>query len=592
METAFTLAIFALTLLLFLLDRPRYDLVGLLALLALILTHVLTPTEAFAGFSNPALLSIAALFLFARAFAKTGLLRALAEKLLGGIRSEAALLLAIPIVAGLLSSFALSAAVAATMLPVLLRIGRERDIAPSRLLLPMSFGALLGGTALLVGSSTNFGVQAALLSPAVEASFPKAAPIALFDFLPWGLALIGLGGLYFATIGRKLLPRRRAEKDLAEQYRVRHFLCEVRVESQSPLAGKTLAQSGLGARENATILGLTRQGEPISPLDSTTRIEAGDLLLLQGEPQSLLRLQAELSLTLQENRPRGEGILGESDERIREGIVAPGSRYAGQSLRELGFRGRTGLTVIALWRHGEVYPLGLKEMSLRVGDALLLQGPERDLERLKRDGDFLLTEEIEPAPAPGRGAWLTAGIFFSSLVAVAFGLLDLPIALLTGAGLLILLRVLPLREAYESVDWPLLLLMVGMLALSTALVKRGLAEDLAQLLASAIPGEYRTSVLAGALFLASAALAQFTRNQAAGVLVAPVALAVATQAQIDPNALLFPVVVGASSSFLTPYGHQANSTVLGPGGYMYSDYARVGLPLLIFVGLAVVLSFP
>ena len=585
MATAITLSIFALALLLFLLERPRYDLVAMAVLVALALSGVLSSEEAFAGFANPSVVAILALFVLGRAVVKTGLaaLFGLGLLRLAGGR-EAWIMALVVVAAGIVSAFLFNAAVVAALLPVVVAAAREHGIPTSRLLIPLSFGTLVGGTITLAGSTTNLGIQAALRSPSLAQAYPNAAALDLFTAAPIGACALAVTAFFFGAVGRWLLPSRRSEGNLAEQYRVRRFLTEVRVEPGSNLAGRTLGESGLGARENVTVLAIYRSGEPQRSPGSATRIEAGDILLVQAEPRDILRLRNERNLSLHEEAAAGESVFRDQDNRIVEAIVAPGCRYAGRTLREIGFRTELGLNVLALWRHGEVYPLALKEMPLRVGDALLLQGVAGDLERLRRSGDFLLTEELATPPRPGAAARLTAAVFAAALAAAGFGWAELPLSLLAAACLLVLLRVLHLKEAYEAVDWTMVVLVAGMLALASAFVKTRLDQDLAAFLARLAPQQLPGRLLLALLFLGTAAVSQLTRNAAAGILLVPFAMAIASRTGGNPQAFLMPVLVAASCPFLTPYGHQANSMVMGPGGYRYGDFTKVGLPLLVLLG--------
>ncbi len=584
MALGITLAIFFVALILFLLEKPRYDLLSICVLVALTILGVLTPTEAFAGLSSPAFLVLIACAIFAKAFAKTGLIAGTVKLLLsGGKKSESAILFLLVLGMGTLSAFLLNAPLVAAAMPVCISIAREKQLAPSRLLIPLAFGCLLGGTISLLGSSTNLGILSLLQTPLFASKYPEIRNISFFEFASIGLAALFVGALYFATLGRRFLPIHQPQKDFAEQVRVRHFLSEARVESNSNLVGKTLAQSELGARDQVFVLRVRRGGVVISSPGPSTQIEAGDFLLLQGEPENLLRLRELRQLVFQQEWQDQQAGFFPQEIHSMEAVVAPGCRHAGKTLVEIGFRNEYGLQVLALWRHGEVYPLGFQEMPLRVGDTLLVQGPQKDFERLQRDPDFLLTQEVEAEKPSTGSAIFTIATFLAAILLPLLGILDLSVSLLAGAVLIVLSRVLHLKEAYESIDLSLLALLLGMLGLASAFLKSGLDQSVSSFLVGMAPETGKSGFFIILLFALSALLAQMSRNQVAGILCLPIALALAAQTQMSPMSLIAPVWMGSCCSFLTPYGHPVNTMILGPGSYRYADYAKVGVVLLLFV---------
>lgn len=576
------LAILAASLVLFVTDRVRYDLVAVGVALALALTGTLTTAEAFAGFSSPAVLLVASMYVFGAALSRSGVAEALGQRLLAARAGrETALVFRVALVSGLLSSVLSNAGVVAILIPVLASASRRSGVPASRLMMPLAFGSLLGGLVTVIGTSHNLAING------VVETF-HGRPLGLFEFTPYGLSMVVIGALYFLGPGRTLLPRKRVDESLSEHYQIPQFVTEVLVEPASTLVNRTVADAEFFDRYGVSVLGILRpDASAVLAPGPYNRIRRDDTLVLQGEPESLVRLREELGMPLVASKQVGDATLHSGDVHLVEAVIPAGSGLVGRTLVEAEFRAQSGLNVLALSKHGEQRLGHINEVPLDVGDTLLIQGHRRDVERARRERQLLILGELEPRRV-GRQAWISAGVLVAVLVLVAFDLAPLTLAAIAGALALVLTGCVPTKDLYRSMDWPALVLIGGMLAQGAAFRKTGLDREIANAL-----GEFGRSMGSGhltvaALLAATVLLTQLTTHVAAAVVMAPIALSIANEMQVSDRPLLMAVVTGASLAFMTPVAHQANAMVAGPGDYRYRDFLRVGTPLtLLLYGYAV-----
>ena len=559
---------------LFLSDRLRYDFVALLVVLALVVTRCLTPEEAFAGFASEPVIVIACLGLFGHALSRWGVGEVAGQRLLAapGL-GEAGLILRITIVSALLAAVMSDVAVVAVLIPTISGVARARGTSMSRLLLPVSFGAFLGDLLLVVGSAKNLAVNGVLAQQGER-------PFGMFEFTHFGLALLAIGALYLAGPGRRLLPRTRAAASLSERYDVPSFVTELKVEPASTLINRSVADVEAMQSHGLSVLGIVRAGEEGALLapGAYNRIRAGDTLVLQGEPAAILRTREELGLSLTDGASQK---LDVGDVQLVEAVVPAGSPFAGKTLAESWFGERTGLKPLALAKQGEV-ETGLHHTALGVGDSLLVQGHARDLERARVERELIVLDELETARL-GRGGSTSVALLVLMLATGISGLLPLHVAALAGAVGLVLLKCVPAREVYPNVDWMVVILIGGMLALGRAFEKHHLAHQAAELVgdaAAVLGGPHAALAL---LLLVATALAQTTTAIATAVILTPVALSLASSMGVDARAFTMAVLTGTNCAFLSPVSHPANAMVVGPGEYRFRDFLRVGAPLTLAI---------
>ncbi|MCJ7512998.1 MAG: SLC13 family permease [Anaerolineales bacterium] len=569
-------------------ERLRPDVLGILVALTLGLTGVISAEEALSGFSQAAVITILSVFILSEGLERTGVTAWLGSRilLLAGAH-ERRLIGGLTLTSAGLSTFMNSIAAAAILVPPAMGISRKANIRPSRLLMPLAYGALLGGTATLL-TTANIIVSTTL----GQAGY---APYGLLDFLPVGLPLVIAGtGLLIWLAPRLLRQRdvaseiarvRRAQTELASLYDLETGASAFSVPSHSPVTGQSLGGLGWGRDLGLTVLGILHRGRWKLAPDREVRVQAEDVLLLEGRPTTDFIQRNQLEPYVD---PRLLETIATAQVPLVEVVLAPRSELDGKSLREIRFRERYGIQVIGLWRAGAVLQEDLAEQPLHFGDAMLMQGPSEKFDLLRSDENFLILE-AEAAGRPGWRAWVAVGIVVASLGCAALGLLPIAIATLTGAMLMVLSGCIQMDAAYRSISWRTIFFIAGMLPLSIALQTTGLADLLGEGLIG-LTGGAGSLALATALLLATIGLGLLIGGQTTAVVLAPVAIAVAEIAGVDPRAMAMAVAVGCSLAFLTPLGHPANLLVMGPGGYTVRDYLRLGAPLTAVTALLTLLG--
>ncbi|MFT7680229.1 MAG: di/tricarboxylate transporter [Planctomycetota bacterium] len=578
------LATLATSILLFATGVVRYDMVALLVVLVLTLTGTLTPEEAFRGFASNPVILIASMYVFGLAFTKTGVAEALGAKVLRSKSgSERSLVGRITLVSGLLSSVLSNTGVVATLIPVCHGLSRTYKISVSRLLMPMAFGSLLGGMVTVIATSTNVTVNEIVRRSG-------GTPFALFEFAPFGLIMVAAGALFFLGPGRALLPK-RAMESLTDRYQVPKFVTEVLVEPSSTLINRAVADVDIFNRYRVTVLGIVRAGGEAAVLapGAYNRIRADDVLLLQGAPDDLMALSGEVPLRPRKSVETNDASLVSDDVRLVEAVVAANSDFAGRTVAGSQFRTRTGLNVLALATHGEVQVKRMQNHVLEVGDTLLLQGHLADVERARRERQIIVVDEVDRDHLGSRGV-TTIALLALVLCLAAFTSMSLSVLALAGAVALVISGVLRQEEAYRAVDWPVLVLVGGMLALGQAFKQHGLAEAVAAWLTQLGNDGLTPTALLALVLGATVGLTQVMNNVSTAAVMTPVALDLARATGYQSQPFLMAVMAGSSLAFLSPVAHQANAMIMGPGNYRYRDYLRVGLPLTaVMLGLAMLL---
>jgi di/tricarboxylate transporter len=560
------------------LEKPRADLAALLALALLILGGALEPGQAFSGFSNPATVAVAAMFVLSAGLEASGLIRWLGDRLLKrGKVSVRTLLILCALVIGPISAFLNNTAAVAVFLPLIMAAARQSEISPSRVLMPLSFFAMLGGSCTLIGTSTNILVS----SYAVERGF---APFGMFEFSLLGMTLFGAGALYLVLLAPKIAPEHVAAESLTAGHKVDAYLSEVVIIEGSSLIGKSLAEARIGERFDLEILSLFRKGKRLGMPGAEQPLQEGDVLIIEAPAAVLVNLRDSMGLAVRHGRHPADADLGAVDTGLLEIVVPPNSAVEGRTLKELDFRQRYGAVVMAIRRHGEDIIEKIGRIRLRVGDELLVLGRNDNLEQLRRRDRFVLLQELDiPVFRPAKV--LTAGLIIAGVVAsAASGLIPIAEAAVTGAVLMVLCRCLSLGKAYGAIDWKVIFLLAGLIPMGMALESSGAAEMIVQALLRLVGG-LGPEVAVSAFYLLTALLTGFMSNAAAAVLLAPLAVACAADFGVDPRPFLVAVTFAASAAFYTPIGYQTNLLVYSPGGYRFTDFLRLGGPLNMVIWL-------
>ncbi len=558
------------------------DVTTLLLLVVLVLSGTLTFAEAFAGFASEIIVILASIFVLTGALMKTGVVDALGGLIHQRRRRQprgASSLCVMGVTCGV-SAFINNTTTTAVALPAVLGVCRRSKVSPSQVLIPLAFASILGGTCTLIGTSTNVAASGYLLETGL-------APFTLFEFLPVGLTMVVAGTGFLFLFAHRLLPDHR-EASYTEEYEINEYLSEIVVPPGSPLAGKAIRDAGL-AELGLTVLSILRGGVRLYP-DPDRRLAEGDVLIVQASREGLLKVKETAGVEIRPDLKLGDQDLIGDALKIVEAILMPQSALIGRTIKEMDFRARFGVTVLAIYRRGHALARKLTEVPLEVGDVLLLQGRPESFKAIATGRDLWVLQETEHIPARRRKGLYVAGLFVAAIVAAGLELIPLPIAFLTAALGVLLLRLITPEEAYGAVDWRLLILIAGMTAFGGAMQKTGAAEYLAGLVVDwAAPlGIY--VVMAGFAVL-TMLLTQPMSNAAAALVVLPVALSAAGRLDVDPRSFAVLVTLAASLSFITPF-EPSCLLVYGPGRYRFADFVRTGAPLTLIALVLLLLLVP
>lgn len=583
-ENILVLAILAVAVILFVSERLRVDLIAMMVLITLSLTGLVTIEEAFSGFASPAVITVWSVYIVSGALFRTGVADRLANFMLRlAGENYLRLLFVIMLTIGVMSSFMNNIGAVAILLPAVVSVARKIDVAPSKLLIPMAFTSLLGGKMTLIGTPPN------ILATSIMETYGGIEPFGFFDFTPMGAIVLGVGILYFLLIGNRLLPNRTPGGDLSKAYHIRDYLSEVRIAEKSELIGQTLAESQLGREYDLNVVQIQRAEERLLVPSHEPVLMVGDILLVQGNSPNILKASEALGLEAVHEWKFDE--LSEGSQTMIEVTLSPGSHMVGKTLKKSDFRARYGLTVLAIQHHGESVTTNLADIPLDFGDALLIQGPEDRIAQLRRDKEFLILETPPMETRRTRKAPLAILILAGVLLAVSFRVLHVSSAMLIGAVLMVLTRVLDMDEAYEAIQWKSVFLIAGMLPMGIAMQNSGTAQFLAEKIVELV-GSWGTVAVMMGIFLMTALTTEVMSNAAATVLVTPIAIDAARSLDANPQTFVMAVVIAAATSFLMPIGHQANVLVFGPGGYKFGDYTKVGVWLNIIIFFVVLIFLP
>jgi di/tricarboxylate transporter len=559
--------------LLFIWGRFRYDMVAVIALLAALALGIVKPKQAFTGFADDIVIIVASALVLSAAVQRSGVIeRAMLvlQRRVTRIRSQLLLLSAS---VGFASALVKNIGALAMMMPVAFQMAKRSNTSPAAYLMPMSFASLLGGLITLIGTSPNI-----IVSRVREEM--TGQPFGMFDYAPVGLGLT-LVGLVFLRFAYRLLPRdRRAAPTLGEAIDITDYVTEAEIPAESPAAGETVSEFRARHDHEVTVTAILRAGIRSMPFPDA-KLKPDDLLILAGAPDSLERVIASDRLALEgSTRDTPEGAGGEVG--VIEAVIGTDSALIGRTAGRLGLHERFGVNLIAVSRRGERLASRLGQIALEAGDVIVLQGPlELLFERLSELGCLPLAERTLRLGSARKGL-LPLAILGTAMAATALGYVPVAVAFFAAAGLTILLGALPVREAYDHIEWPILVMLGALIPVSDSLRTTGASEIIGDWL-----GQFAATLPpwgAVALILASAmAVTPFLNNAATVLVMAPIAATFAGQLGYRPEAFLMATAVGAGCDFLTPIGHQCNTLVMGPGGYKFGDYARLGAPLSILV---------
>jgi di/tricarboxylate transporter len=570
---------------LFSLEKMPIDLTAIVVMAALLLTGIITPGEAVSGFSNPATITVGAMFIISAALNKTGALR-----FFGDISTRMfrygftfALIVTMLIVA-FVSAFINNTPVVAVFIPILLKVARDNGIAPSKLLMPLSYASIFGGVCTLIGTSTNILVS----SIAVQYGQPA---FGMFEFTKLGVVFLVIGILYMILFGVRLIPTRKKETDLTQSFRMNNYITDIVVLPQAKSVGKRLVDSPLVKELDLDVMYVLREGNRLLRPINTIFVEAGDLLRVRCDIEKIRSLQERVGIVLKSNLKIKQEDIEADDVFLVEAIIAPNSELEGQSLKSINFRYKFRATALALRHRGQLLQEAFATTRLSAGDALLIEVRKENYDYLKNNQNFVLVSDIH-IPKYRKRKIIPAVIIVAGVVTVAAaGILPIVGSALIGSILLVLLGCINLEEAYQAIDWKIIFLLGGILSLGFALEKTGAAILVSEIMIDSL-GSMGPIIVLAAFYLLTSILTESMSNNATAVLLAPIAINAAVVMGVDPRPFLVAIMFGSSASFMTPVGYQTNTMIYSVGEYRFSDFLKVGTPLNIIFWFIASLMIP
>ncbi|MGV3640888.1 MAG: SLC13 family permease [Adhaeribacter sp.] len=580
MEITLVLTLLVIAIILFATEKISVDIVTLLMLIVLSATRIISPQEAFAGFSSDFIVILASIFIITAALEETGILDFLIARLLQvASRGQHVLLFLVMLIPGAVSSFMNNTTVTAMFVSPLVGVSRKLKISSSKLLMPLAYASILGGTCTLIGTSTNVAVSGYIDQAGYE-------PVGMFEITPIGLVIFAVGILYMMTIGRRMLPAYQ-DTALMEEYKMHKYITEVRVLDDSPLVDQLVYASDLNRMRFKT-LNIIRGKEKFLP-DYRTRIQAGDILLVESEKEELIQIREKKGVEIVADVELEEALQS-ADIRLAEILITAQSNLIRHSIREIDFRRRFGLVVLAVARQGETLRTQIGEVRLKLGDILLVQGTRERLSEARANQHMALLDEFTPVLFKKQKGLITLGTFVLAIILGSFGILPLSISFLAAAVVSILFKCISTEKAYEAIDWRLLILIGGMTAFGTAMENSGAAKFLASGIVDLLEPFGKMGVLAGFIFL-TVFLTQPMSNAAAALVIVPVALQTAITLDANPRTFAIGIMLAASVSLVTPF-EPSCILVYGPGHYRFSDFLKVGSGLTLILVLLILFLLP
>ena len=589
-DIAIVLGIITLMFVLFVKEIFPLDVTALVVLIIFLVIGNLTLEEAISGFSNQAVITIAVLFILSHALQKSGILE------YGVVRlnklTERSKLLGLTvflITVAFASAFVNNTAIVAIFIPLTIRLAQKYNLSPSKLLIPLSYIAIMGGTLTLVGTSTN------LLVNSIYVNTTMAEPLGMFEFSRYGIFILLIGLLYIIFAVPFILPSRTVTSSLTQSYHMGGYLTELKVAEESPLVGRTFMERSINKNYDITVLDIIREGMVISKNIRNTIIHPGDVLFVRGSLENFLRMKEVEKVTMLTDEKLTQAELIHDDNTLVECLLTQQSELVGKSLMEINFRRRFGSFILAIRREGAILRRKIAHVMLRAFDTLLVYGPRDKIKELSESGNFIVLGEIEATLQKNRFWWVSLVVIISAVFLAALGLVPILKGALVGMIILLVLRVISTNEAYQTINWQVIVLIAALIPIGIVIQKSGTAEWLATAMNNVVEQfdpALRPFVMVSLIYLMTMMLTEMASNAATAIIMTPIAISAAMQIGLDPKPFIFSVCFAASASFITPIGYQTNLMVYGPGGYKFSDYVKVGLPLAIFLWIMATFLIP
>ncbi len=582
-EIGLVFAVIGVAVFLFFTEKFTIDTVSIAVMATFLLTGILDVGEGLAGFSNSATITVAAMFVVSAAIFNTGLLDSFSQKLAKqGEKSHTHLMVSLMLTAGVLSAFINDTAVVALLMPAVIKMGKDNNISPSKLLMPLSFGALMGGVCTLLGTSTNILVSGI----AEKAGLPS---FGVFEMTLMGLVFLVVGLLYMVTIGSWLTPDRKAKTGLSDSIDLGNYVSEIVILEDYEQLNEPVNKQKIFTSLGVEGIHILRSDGNKTRFYPNTSIQKGDTIRISGNKETLEKLKKIEGIELKSNLEWSEENVTDEDEHLYEALVTPQSYFVNRNIKSFNFRRLFNQVLVIGIRHrsGLLNPI-LAKTKLSAGDILLLRASEDSIQSLEGSEDLLLLSESRVKSLNKSQTIMTLLVLAGIVGLAAAGIFSIVVTAISGAILLIMLGFLSTEQAYKSIDWKVILMLAGVLSMGTALEKTGGSELLGGLIVDNL-GQYGPRVVLSALFGLTFLLTNVMSNNATAALLAPLAISIAAGMDVDARPLLMAVTFGASLSFMTPMGYQTNTMIYTPGNYRFTDYLKVGTPLnLIFWVIATI----
>ena len=588
-EILIVLSLIVLAFSLFVTEKFPLDVTALLILSILLIGQFLTIEEAISGFSNPAVITIGLLFILSYALQKTRILEYLIIRINKLVSRSKNLglgvyLLTIAIASALMNN----TAIVAVFMPVTIRLAHQYKVSPSKLLIPLSYAAIMGGTLTLVGTSTNLLVNAIYVDNG-------GVSLGMFEFAQYGWIPLIIGLAYVIWIAPLILPSRTITSSLTKSYHMAGYLTEMKISNDSPLIGKTCRDRNINQNYDVMVLDIQREGYLISTKVGEKIIQAGDILFVKGSVESFLRMKEVEKIFLLTDEKLTQKELEQEDNVLMECMLTDKSDIVGKTLMQSNFRKRFRTFILAIRRDGLIIRKKIAHVILHTYDTLLIYGGRKEIDKLASRGDFILLGEVQADLVKSRFWWVSILAIIMTIVLAAFSILPILKGAIISAVILLLLRIISPNEAYQSIHWQVIVLIAALIPLGIAIESTGTAAFIGQLISETVSNfspNKQPYVLLGLIYLITMILTEVSSNTATAIIMAPIVMAVTNQMGIDARPFIFAVCFAASASFVTPVGYQTNLMVYGPGGYKFSDFIKVGLPLSIIFWLLAILFIP
>ena len=581
-EILFVFVLLAVAVILFVTDYVTFDVTAIIIMACLMVTGILTPSEGLSGFSNPATVTVAAMFILSEGMRRTAILNQAGDYFTEKMKKNLmfwffSLLLFIAVI----SAFINNTAAVAIFIPVTMTIASRVGVSPSKLLMPLSFAGMFGGTATLIGTSTNI-----LVSSIAEER--GLNPIGMFDLTPMGLIFIASGFLFLFTIGIRMIPKRREEGDLTKEYEMQKYLTDIRINPNSTMVGSELDEEDLTRHLDLDVIRVFKDTGDSSAQRNKITVEAGDIFRIRGNAADIQELIGREDVSIMPSREWADQDLQHGQDAIVEAVIAPESSLENSRLGEFPFYESLGAVPLAIRQRGEVKHENLSDVELNGGDSLLLSMSSDRVKDLEEEQAFVLISSIETRLYRREKTPLVLAIMAGVVATAAVGLVPIVISAVIGVILMIMSGCLRTDEAYEAVNWKVIMLLAGVLPLGTAMDKTGAAELMASGMVDSL-ADYGPTVLLSGFFLLTLLITAVMSNNASAALLAPIAIEASMNNGVNPQAFLYTSTFEASLSLITPFGYQTNTMIYGPGRYSVGDFMKIGVPLnLLFWILATI----